>query len=297
MHPLVLTGLWPLMTMSAGDPDVVVALIDGPVADHPGLNREAIRGIGGRSPFCTDLQSVACKHGTFVAGILNARRGPDAPALCPGCTLLIRPIFLEYDAEVSDSPSAFPVELAQAVIECIEHGARIINLSVEIVEPSARDDDELNRALDLAADRGVVVVAAAGNRGVLEGSVLTRHPWVIPVAGCDLQGRPVAYSNKPGAVFRRGVMAPGEKVDSIVSNGEPFRLIGTSISVPFVAGAVALLWSLLPDADGYQVRSSLIRSCLRQHRPHLPPLLDACGAWGILQREVLGEDRSPLKAA
>lgn len=298
MHPLVLTGLWPLMTVTGGNPAVVIALIDGPVADHADLDRRNIRTLRGRSSLCTDRDSMACRHGTFIAGILNARRGSQAPAICPGCTLLLRPIFLEYEQAGPDSPSAFPVELAKAIKECIDQGARIVNLSIELVEPCPEGDAELTKALDHAADKGVLVVAAAGNQGVTGGSVLTRHPWVIPVAACDLQGRPAAYSNRTGAITRRGLMAPGEKVDSIVSNGRPVRLSGTSISVPFVAGSAALLWSLLPGCTAFDIRSSLLCSSLRAHRPEVPPLLNASGAWEALQKDALpGPRRFPIEAA
>ena len=161
MHPLVLTGLWPLMTVTGGNPAVVIALIDGPVADHADLDRRNIRTLRGRSSLCTDRDSMACRHGTFIAGILNARRGSQAPAICPGCTLLLRPIFLEYEQAGPDSPSAFPVELAKAIKECIDQGARIINLSIEIVEPCPEGDAELTKALDHAADKGV---AGGGGR-------------------------------------------------------------------------------------------------------------------------------------
>jgi hypothetical protein len=34
-------------------------------------------------------------HGTFIVGILCAKRSSDAPAFCPSCILLVRPIFAE----------------------------------------------------------------------------------------------------------------------------------------------------------------------------------------------------------
>jgi len=35
----------------------------------------------------------ACSHGTLVAGVLSARRDSLHPGICPGCTLVVRPIF------------------------------------------------------------------------------------------------------------------------------------------------------------------------------------------------------------
>jgi subtilisin family serine protease len=283
MNPLDITGLSPLMSLTRGSPEVQIGLIDGPVSDHPDLARENIRTIPNRPSSCNDRQSEACRHGTFIAGILNARRDAPAPAICPGCTLLIRPIFLEYVQDGSAVPSAFPVELAAAIVESVDHGARILNLSIELVEPCPEGDRALNEALDHAAARGAVVVAAAGNQGIIGGSALTRHPWVIPVAACDLQGRPTAYSNRTGTINRKGLMAPGEKVASIASNGDPVRLSGTSVSVPFVAGAAALLWSLFPSASACSLREALTLSPFHR-RPHVPPLLAAWSAWESLCR-------------
>ena len=74
-------------------------------------------------------------------------------------------------------PSARPEELAQAIVDCLEAGARILNLSAALAEPSTGGQRELEGALDRAVRRGVIVVAAAGNQGTLGSSVITRHPW------------------------------------------------------------------------------------------------------------------------
>jgi subtilisin family serine protease len=281
MNPLDITGLSQLMALTRGIPEVRLALIDGPVADHPHLARESIRALPDRSGSCSDRNSDACRHGTFIAGILSARRESPAPAICPGCTLLVRPIFMECIHDGSGAPSAFPVELARAIIESIDQGARVLNLSIELVEPCPEGDRELKDALDHAAAKGALVVAAAGNQGIIGGSALTRHPWVIPVAACDLRGRPTAYSNRTGTLNRKGLMAPGEKVTSLASNGHPVRLSGTSVSVPFVAGAAALLWSLFPAASACAVRTALTVQRSRRSL-HVPPLLAAWSAWESL---------------
>ena len=84
-----------LMALTRGRADVVVWLLDGPVAlDHPDL-MTANRTLGEGSGACRGSGSEACRHGIFVAGILGARRGPRAPAIAPGCTPLVRPIFNE----------------------------------------------------------------------------------------------------------------------------------------------------------------------------------------------------------
>ena len=59
------------------------------------------------------------------------------------------------------------------------------------------------------------MVAAAGNQGTVGSSVITRHPWVIPVIACDLQGRPTTESNLGSSIGRRGLAAPGENIASL----------------------------------------------------------------------------------
>lgn len=94
---LDLAGLSPLMELSAGRAEIVIGLIDGPVAGrHSGLANANIRELPGRvGGVCSDATSLACTHGTFIAGILMARDRSVAPAICPDCTFLVRPIFRE----------------------------------------------------------------------------------------------------------------------------------------------------------------------------------------------------------
>jgi len=89
-------------------------------------------------------------------------------------------------------PSATPQQLASAIVETIDAGAWILNVSAALVQPSVKGENELQSALDYAAQRAVIVVAAAGNQGVVGSSVITRHPWVVPVAACDRRSRPLS---------------------------------------------------------------------------------------------------------
>ena len=100
MSPLDLVRLSDLMKRSQGRPEIMVALIDGPVAvDHPDLAGATIREIPGNvKGTCTRAETMARTHGTLVAGILRARRDSVDPVICPGCTLLLRPIFAVTDS-------------------------------------------------------------------------------------------------------------------------------------------------------------------------------------------------------
>ena len=174
-------------------------------------------------------------------------------------------------------PSATPQELAAAIIECIDAGARVINLSLALAQPSTKGEQALEEALNQAVRRGVIVVAAAGNQGTLGSSAITRHPWVIPVVACDLQGRPMNESNLGSSIGRRGLSAPGDGITSLGAEGQPLTLGGTSVAVPFVTGAIALLWSEFPAATAAQIKLAVTQAAAPRRASVVPPLLDACG--------------------
>jgi subtilisin family serine protease len=284
MTPLDLVGLTPLINRTSGRPDVTIGLIDGPVAmNHPELAGQHIREIPGNGGgTCTQADSMACLHGTFVAGILSAKRGSSAPAICPDCTLLIRPVFTEAIAGNIQLPSATPQELAAAIIECIEAGARCINLSLALAQPSSKGERELEQVLDHAARRGVIIVAAAGNQGTLGSTAITRHSWVIPVVACDLRGRPMNESNLGSSIGRRGLSAPGEAVTSLGTAEKSLTLGGTSVATPFVTGAIALLWSAFPTATAAQVKFAITQAYAPRRTTIVPPLLNAWAAYQFM---------------
>jgi subtilisin family serine protease len=221
-------------------------------------------------------------HGTFVAGILAAQRGSPAPAICPGCTLLVRSIFAETTSVDQLVPTITPIDLAAVILDTIEAGARVINLSASFTHPSLRAERELEEALDYAARRGVLVVTAAGNQGTLGSSAITRHPWVIPVTACDAQGRPTGGSNLGHSIGRRGLRAPGEAVTSLGADGTPLTLGGTSVAAPFVTGTIALLWSLFPSATATEVKLAITHTSAARRATVVPPLLNAWGAYQVL---------------
>ena len=284
MASLDLVKLTALMERTSGSPEVRIGLIDGPVlTQHPDLaggHLREIPGVGGAT--CTQANITACLHGTFVAGILSAKRGSPAPAICPGCTLLIRPLFGEAMAGIEQMPSATPQELAAAIIECIDAGAQVINLSLALAQPSARAEQSIEEALNETIRRGVIVIVAAGNQGTLGSSAITRHPWVIPVVACDLRGRPLNDSNLGSSIGRHGITAPGDAITSLSAGGQSLTLGGTSVAVPFVTGAIALLWSEFPAATAAQIRLVVSKASARRRASIVPPLLDAATAYQSL---------------
>jgi len=261
-----------------GAADIGIGLIDGPVdLDHPDLATARITAVGHRRAACRCPEQHPCLHGTFVAGILAAGTRERAPGICPGCTILTRPIFSDCAATGFTTPA----EAATAIHECIDMGARILNVSSAMVGSPRSRQPELVAALNRSAQRGVLVVVAAGNGATLAATALTSHPWVVPVAGYSLSGEPLRQSTIGMSIGRRGVGAPARAITSLAPGGTSTTLDGTSFAAPFVTGTAALLWSLFPDEPAAVIRQALLGPGRRT--TVVPPMLDAERAYQTLR--------------
>jgi subtilisin family serine protease len=271
------------MALTVGQAAVLIGLIDGPVnLDSANLSGRNVRVIPSNlSGKCDWATSAACKHGTLVARILSARRDSVAPAICPGCTLLVRPIFGE-SIQFQEQPTATQEELADAILDCVHAGVHVINLSVALIQPSSPGKGLLEEALNRAASAGVIIVAAGGNQGILGSTVITGHPWVIPVVACDLAGKPFDDSNLGKSIGRRGLRAPGEEIGDLGA-GNSMGLRGTSAATPFVTGTIALLLSEVPRATPIEVRYAITNAGRPNRTTVVPRLLDAWAAYEALE--------------
>lgn len=278
------TGLDDVMAEGVGSALVAVAVLDGPVAvDHPGLARATLSAVG-TSPVACSTAAAGCGHGTAVAGMLVAGRDTPARGICPGIRLLVRPIFGD-DAP----PRTEPAVLAQAISEAIDAGAWIVNVSAAFAGAVPIGDQGLRAALDFAARRGAIVVAATGNEGRVGGSPLVSHPWVVAVAASDATGSPLAGANLGGSIARNGLCAPAVGIVSLDPRGGYGPFGGSSAAAPQVSGAIAIAWSANPAATGAQVRAAVSRSALGRRRGLAPALLDARAIFDAVLQSRGGE--------
>lgn len=282
---LELVRLNSLMALTSGREEITVALLDGPVTTtHPQFAGSKIRSLpSSSSQGCKDLSSVECRHGTFVAGLLAGARGSVTSGISPGCTLLVRPIYSET-REGDRLVGTTPERLAGAIVECMDAGARVVNVSSAIPSSAITAEEELHDVLGDASRRGVVVVAAAGNEASVGQSAITGHPWVLAVVAFGRDRRPMAQANLGRSIGRYGVGAPGENVTSLDPAGGTATMSGSSFAAPFVAGAAALLWSLVPTATAQEIRGALTDTEGHRRRTVTPPLLDAWAAYEALVR-------------
>ncbi|NER34098.1 MAG: S8 family serine peptidase [Oscillatoria sp. SIO1A7] len=280
---LELINIKPLLAATSGRREIVVGIIDGPIEGaHPDLQATSLRALpAAPEVICQTKESIGCVHGTFVAGVLCARRGSQAPALCPDCTILVKPILCDA-ADFEQCPKVTPENLASALKEMIDAGAKIINLSLGLPSTTLQEQPSLQEAFDYAFQKGVLIVGAAGNQGRIGRITLFDHPWVIPVAACNGRGELYSKSNSGISVGKSGLKAPGVNIVSTYSSGGYTQMTGTSVAAPFVTGTAALLWSLFPRATAGEIRRAILRPDIRR-QSIMPPLLNAEASWKWLR--------------
>ncbi|MCP5049667.1 MAG: S8 family serine peptidase [bacterium] len=273
------------MGLTSGRPGIVIGIIDGPVdLNHPALRNSRSGSVKESQPgACRVSSNIACMHGTFIAGILSAAPGGPAPAICPGCNVVLRPVFIEGTANNGNLPATTPGALAAAIIETVDAGAKIINLSLGLSKTSLNVYRHLEEAYDYAGKRGAILVTASGNQGYTGSSPLFKHPWLIPVAACDERGRFSPGSNIGPSIGKRGLMAPGVNITSTSAGGGYTKMSGTSAAAPFVTGAIALLWSLFPGAAAAEVKHAVLTGAAARRHTIIPPILNAEAALNILK--------------
>ena len=204
-----------------------IALVDtGMAVGHEDLRRKVTLA----RDFVNDDRTVRdlSGHGTHVAGIAAARTGnrKGVAGGCPNCDLLV--------AKVFDGPGTGTVaRIAEGIIWSADHGAEVINLSV--AHPSFSTADKT--AVDYAASKGAVVVAAAGNSGTNDPTYPAAYPSVIAVAATNQDDRLASFSNYGDWV---DVAAPGVSVLSTIPSGYA-SWNGTSMATPHVSALAGLL--------------------------------------------------------
>ena len=288
-----MVGLDRLMRLTAGADSINVALIDGPVdVSHPQLATDRLRQPRERAgATCGTRTSFGCVHGTGVAGILHRHRDQTGEGICPGCGLVLCVIFppaADRPIEQTDTvPTATPMDLAATLVAAVEANAHVVNISAGLVgfPPLSSERAAVTEALNYAASRGSIVVAAAGNEAHVGSSVLTRHPWVIPVVAVALDGRPIPQTNLGNSIGRRGLAAPGEAIETLAPEGSMQTLSGSSAATPFVTGAIALLRSLVAKAPAGEILAALRSSHhpAQSRRRIFPPPFDAWRAYEQLK--------------
>lgn len=236
--------------VSKGSANIVVAVVDtGVQVDHRDLAHNIWQDANGNFGF--DFANNRANavddnmHGTHVSGIIGAElNGIGIIGISP--TVKIMPVkFL--DANGSGSTDA----AIKSINYAVNHGANVISNSWG----GGGNSDLLNQAIQTAINRGIVVVAAAGNEATNidnSPSYPASYPGVLAVASSDENDALSSFSNYGSRTVP--VAAPGSNILSTVLEGRWGVLSGTSMATPQVSGAIALGMSVNPrlSVDTYK---------------------------------------------
>jgi serine protease AprX len=228
-------------------------------------------------------------HGTHVAGIIagnSFNRSPRDPfygkyvGIAPDANLIAI-------KASDDAGNATVLDVINGIAFAVDHKAdfniRVLNLSLAADTQQSYKLDPLDAAVEYAWQKGIVVVAASGNRGAAADAVRyapANDPFVISVGGIDEsadygQGKRADWSSTgttQDGFAKPEVLAPGAHIVSVLAPGSAFLQLcpncaiggsyfkagGTSMAAPVVAGAVALILQARPTLTPDQVKALLM---------------------------------------
>jgi cyanobactin maturation PatA/PatG family protease len=235
-------GLNELQVETHGSPEVLIAVLDGPVdLSHPCFNGAKLTQLPTMASG-EATQGLAAQHGTHVVSIIFGQHESEVRGIAPKCQGLIVPVFA--DEPNGGLAPCSQIDLARAITQAVEAGAHIINISGGQLAASGEADGLLENAVRLCQERQVLLVAAAGNDGCECLHVPAALESVLAVGAMNNQGMPLEMSNWGEAYQNEGLLAPGEHILGAASGGGTARRSGTSFAAPIVSGIAALLLSL-----------------------------------------------------
>jgi thermitase len=227
--------------ITRGDQSVIVAVLDtGINKDNQDLADKVVAEVNFTgSPTSDDLYG----HGTHMAGTIAA--------IAPGCRLM--------NVKVADDVGKCePSVVARGIMWAVDHGARVINLSLAMV-----GSPELEEAVNYAWNQGAVLVAAAGNKGTSEPAYPAYYHNCLAVAGTNENDSLALLSSYGDWV---DVAAPGFNIYSELPQNQYGYKTGTSAAGAHVSGVAALVFSVAEDTNGNgmvndEVRWAIENSC------------------------------------
>jgi hypothetical protein len=254
--------------------DVLVAVIDSEIdAKHPDLDGTIVKSfdaLGG------DAKPHA--HGTSMAGAIAAHG--KLLGIAPGAQVLAIHAFDDTPGAARGSSFVIYKGLQWAA----DNGARVVNMSF-----AGPADPTLQRMLAAAYDKGIVLVAAAGNAGPKSDPLYpAADPNVIAVTATDSDDHLFQMANRGRHI---AVAAPGVDIFALAPGDEYVFTTGTSIAAAHVSGIVALLLEHKPSLKPGEIRAALTATA----RPLGPPRPDSDFGAGLVSayRAVMWLDRSP----
>lgn len=225
-------------------------------------------------------------HGTHVAGVVGAQmnNGVGTAGVAPQVKIMA----MRFITERGQGETAAAIK---AIDYAVNNGAKVINASWG-GEKGEEDDTALIEAIERAEKKGVIFVAAAGNgRSNPDGShggydndndkkpaVPASYdiPNIVAVAAIDSSEKLASFSNWGAKTVKIGApgvkilsTVPGDRYQDTILDGDPLGWLlgllvgeitwdGTSMASPFVAGALAAVWSTDTTQTWEQVRDKVL---------------------------------------
>ncbi|HSD91986.1 MAG TPA: S8 family peptidase [Methyloceanibacter sp.] len=249
---------------------VMIAVIDTAIDEaHP----ELAGAIAGKFDAVGSGVAKPEPHGTEIAGILAAHA--ELTGVAPEAKLLSVRAFSGGKAKSAQSTS---LQLLKGIDWAYDAGAKIMNMSF-----TGPIDPLLERMIKAAAEKGVILIAAAGNDGPKAPPVYpAAYPDVIAVTATDEKDKLYGKANRGDYVF---IAAPGVDIVAPGLKGSYGISSGTSMAAAHVSGVVALLMERNTKLSASDVRE-ILSSSARKPGEALGKeavgagILDAAGALG-----------------
>lgn len=212
-------------------------------------------------------------HGTAVAALLIGRGDSSAPGLLPEARLLAIDAFYR-DGGTADRTDV--TTLVMALEALAERNVRVVNMSL-----SGPPNEVLKQAIASAQEKGMIIIAAAGNNGAgADPSYPAAYPGVIAVTAVDRK-RDVYRRATQGEYI--DLAAPGVDLWVAAPGGGGTTKSGTSYAVPFISAAAAVL-----QASGTNLNPDGLQATLESNTMDLgKPGRDKTYGYGLLQAAKL----------
>jgi subtilisin family serine protease len=223
---------------------VVIALIDSQIdANQPNL-----------AGAVTDRYDAGCGatapelHGTGMAGAI-ASHG-QLLGVAPQATIIA---ICAFGGASTGQPQATSIKILKGLDYAIQRGARIVNMSF-----AGPHDPALSQALQIAREKGILVVAAAGNKGPKSPPLYPgADPNVMAVTATDENDGLFSGANQGAYV---SIAAPGVNILVPAPGGGVQLTTGTSVATANVSGVAALLIAHKPSLTPEEIRAILVRT-------------------------------------
>ncbi|KZE44081.1 peptidase S8 [Brevibacillus parabrevis] len=224
---------------------IKIGVLDTGISAHPDLEvKGGISYIEGEDDF-GDQHG----HGTAVAGVIAARDNDfGIVGVAPEAEL--------YAIKVLDKKGHGTYSsMIQGIEWAIQNRMNILSISAGGYVDSRALHDQIKRA----NEHGILVIAAAGNRGLGEETELfpAQYAETISVGAVDQEDQRADFSSVGKEL---DLMAPGVDIRSTAPGGDYQTRSGTSLAVPHVAGAAAVIWSAKGNISRVELRDLLTKS-------------------------------------